>query len=58
MIDEANKPLWLSVLESSGTKISSTRHDNWSMDRVAKSPLISHEAQSSRGTSIGRRLTK
>lgn len=51
-------PLWLSVLDKRGTKISSTRHDSWSMERVAKSPLISQEAQSSRGTSIGERFVK
>jgi hypothetical protein len=51
-------PLWFSVFDRSGTKISSTRHDNWSMERVARSPGIMNEAQSSRGTSIGRRLVK
>lgn len=51
-------PLWLSVLERRGTKISSTRHDNWSMERVAKSPVMMNAGLSSRGTSIGRRLTK
>lgn len=51
-------PEWFSVLDKSGTKISSTRHDNWSIERIAKSPEIINDAQSSRGTSIGSRLTK